>query len=93
MWRRFYEHVIYGGHYVVQAVANLYSTVHSLSYALVEMKRGTIITLHKGGRKRKDDPNNYRAITLSSVILKLYERILLHRLESSIHFSENLDKL
>jgi len=43
------------------------------------MKEGEIITLHKGGRKRKSDPNNDRAITLSSSILKVYEMILLHR--------------
>ena len=42
------------------------------------MKRGNIITLHKGD-ERKDDPNNYRGITLLPVILKLYERILLRR--------------
>ena len=87
----FYEHVIYGGHYIREALAVLYSAMYSLTYAPVEMKRGTIITLHKGGRKRKDDPNNYRAITLSSVLLKIYERILLHRLESN--FTERLDKL
>jgi hypothetical protein len=27
-----------------------------------EMKKGIIITLNNGGKKRKDDPNNYRAI-------------------------------
>ena len=47
----------------------------------VEMKKGTIITLYKGGNKRRDDPDNYRAITLSSVILKLLERIILTRIE------------
>ncbi len=50
-----------------------------------QMKRGIIITLFKGGSKKKDDPNNYRAITLSSVILKLYERILLSRMESKCY--------
>ena len=54
--------------------------MYTLSHTPVEMKRGNIITLHKGGRKRKDDPNNYRGITLLPVILKLYERILLHRI-------------
>ena len=88
----FYEHIIYGGQFILQALATLYSAMYSLSHTPDEMKRGVIITLHKGGRKRKDDPNNYRAITLSSVILKLYERILLHRLEASLHLSEKLDK-
>ena len=48
------------------------------------MPEGIIITLHKGGRKSKTDPNNYRAITLSSAILKLFERLLLARVEASI---------
>ena len=45
------------------------------------MKRGVIISLFKGGNKQKDNPDNYRAITLSSVILKLLERKLLTRIE------------
>ena len=45
------------------------------------MKKGVILTLFKGGNKRKDNPNNYRVITLSSVLLKLLERILLTRIE------------
>ena len=52
------------------------------------MKKGVIITLFKGGNKRKDDPDSYRAITLSSVILKLLERILLTR----IQLFENITK-
>ena len=48
------------------------------------MKRGTIITLHKGGRKSKKDPNNYRAITLTSAVLKLFERLILDKLYDSL---------
>ena len=48
------------------------------------LKQGVIITLHKGGRKSKKDPNNYRAITLSSALLKLFERILLRLLERNL---------
>ena len=48
------------------------------------MKHGIIITLHKGGRKSKKVPNNYRAITLTSSILKLFERLILDRLYNSL---------
>ena len=41
-------------------------------------------TLHKGATKRKDEPNNYRTITLSSCILKLFESILLERCQKNI---------
>ena len=53
------------------------------------MKKGIIITLFKGGNKRKDDPNSYRAITLTSSIFKLFERILCHRITSSMEKSLN----
>ena len=45
------------------------------------MKRGVIVTLFKGGNRRKDNPDNYRAITLSSVLHKLVESILLTCIE------------
>ena len=48
------------------------------------MKCGTIITLHKGGKKRTDDLNNYRAITLTSVILKLFETVIVERSKHTI---------
>ena len=38
--------------------------------------------LFKGGNKRKDNPDNYKAITLSSCLLKLLERILLTRIDN-----------
>ena len=59
------------------------------SYIPNIMKSGIIITLFKGGNKRKDDPNNYRAITLTSSILKPIERILCHRISASIEKSLN----
>ena len=54
------------------------------AYVPNELKRGVIITLHKGGNKRKDVPDNYRAITLTSAVLKLYEAVLLHRCKHAI---------
>ena len=44
------------------------------------MKREIISTLFKGGNKNRRDPNSYRAITLCSTILKLYEKILLQKI-------------
>ena len=55
------------------------------SYVPTALKRGTILTLYKGASKPKNEPNSYRAITLSSSILKLYEKVLLQRLHRSIN--------
>ena len=83
------EHLLYGGESFHVLLATLFSLMLKWSYVPAEMKRGNIITLYKGGRKRKDDPASYRAITLCSSLLKLYERILLSRInvESAIKFS------
>ena len=48
-------------------------------YIPTSLKEGIIITLHKGGRKSKTDPNNYRVINLSSALLKLFELLLLEK--------------
>ena len=53
-------------------------------YILTSLKEGIIITLRKGGRKSKTDPNNYRAITLSSALLKLFEKLLLEKVKTAI---------
>ncbi|MES9880824.1 MAG: reverse transcriptase family protein [Sedimenticola sp.] len=82
--RVYYEHIKYGGECVIQLLKKLFNSMLKFSYMPHQMKRGVIITLFKGGNKKKDDPNNYRAITLSSVILKLYERILLSRMELQV---------
>ncbi|MCG7877806.1 MAG: hypothetical protein N0C90_15945, partial [Candidatus Thiodiazotropha endolucinida] len=62
-----YEHMQYGGEILFRILAKLFTAMIKLSYAPINMKKGIIITLFKGGNKRKDDPENYRAITLSSV--------------------------
>ncbi len=65
-----YEHMIYGGEKLCSVLSDLYSSMLLQSYTPTKLKRGTIITIHKGGKKCKDDPNNYRAITLNSTLLK-----------------------
>ena len=69
------EHLINGGDVLYEQLAKFYTDMYNNSYIPPSLKQGIIITLHKGGRKSKTDPNNYRAITLSSVLLKLFGRI------------------
>ena len=77
----FYEHIMFAGEILHKVLAILFSAMINLAYVPAEMKKGAIITLYKGGNKSKDNPDSYRAITLSSVLLKLLERILLTRIQ------------
>ena len=79
------EHLINGGIELWKQLSLLFTDMYNMGYVPANLKKGIIITLHKGGRKSKSDPNNYRAITLSSCILKLFERILLQRAEAALN--------
>ena len=78
-----YEPIKYGGTILLEILSKFYTAILRLAYAPKDMKKGVIVTHFKGGGRRKDNPDNYRAITLSSVVLKLLERILLTRIELS----------
>ena len=78
------EHIIYGGTVFHQFLLRFYNWMYHYSYMPKKLKYGIIITLHKGGRKKKSDPNNYRAIALSSAILKVYELLLLNEVKSQM---------
>ena len=79
-----YEHLIHSRHVISPILANIFTNMLRKGHIPDAMKKGVIVTLHKGGTKRKDNPNNYRAITLSSCILKLFESILLERCQQNI---------
>lgn len=74
------EHIIYSGCTFRKTFVTLFNAMLLKSYIPESMKIGILVTLYKGGNKRKDDPNSYRAITLTSSVLKLFERILLKRI-------------
>ncbi|MCG7879141.1 MAG: reverse transcriptase domain-containing protein [Candidatus Thiodiazotropha endolucinida] len=83
------EHLIYGGNILHKELSLLFNDMYSCGYVPDRLKRGIIVTIHKGGKKSKTDPDNYRAVTLSSCILKLFERLLLHRAESALSIPLN----
>ena len=70
------EHLIHGGNELFHQIALLFTDMFTCGYIPDSLKQVVIITLHKGGRISKKDPNNYRAISFSSAILKLFECIL-----------------
>jgi len=80
---------LYGGPLVHKVLVKLLSHMLTLFHVPKKMKVGTIITVYKGGKKVKRNPHSYRAITLSSCILKLFEKVLLRRLESNISLTHH----
>ena len=86
----FYENFKLGGNLLHNICAKLFSAMLSYSHCPIDMKKGDIIVLHKGGNKSYSDPNNYRAITLSSVVLKLYESVILSRMKQSRYIINDL---
>ncbi len=76
-----YEHLKYGGYVLQQCLYYLFHQLLKQERVPDAFRDGLIVTLHKGHGKSLTDPNNYRAISLTSVIFKLYEKLLLSRLE------------
>ena len=77
------EHIHFSGRNFRKLLVDLYNAMLLKSYIPISMKVGIIIPLYKGGTKRKDNPDSYRAITLTSCVLKLFERLLLSRILST----------
>ena len=84
-----YEHFIYSGTIIRKLLAKLYTAMLRFSHCPYAMKSGVIVTLFKGGNKLRNDPNSYRAITLSSVFIRLYEAVLLLKLKNNKNLTVN----
>ena len=80
----FNEHLIKWGSALWKQLSLLFTDMYNSGYVPAGLKKGIIVTMHKGRRRSKTEPNNYRAITLSSCILKLLERILLQHAEAAL---------
>ena len=83
------EHLIYGGDIILRYLCKLFNMILKTEYVPLSFRHGTIITLYKGNNKDRTLPNNYRAVTLTSVIGKLLEKIILHRIQN---YLKNIDR-
>ena len=76
-----YEHIKFGGPYLWYALHKLYHSmfenVNMPSNSLI----GMVLPLFKGKGLKASEKDNYRGITLFPVILKVFEMIILNRLE------------
>ena len=74
------EHIYYGGEILKVWLKKVFNRIIALEEVPVCLKEGVILPVYKGKGKDPLQMKNYRGITLSSVIAKLFELIILHRL-------------
>ena len=74
------EHIYYGGEILKVWLKKVFNRIIALEEVPVCLKEGVILLVYKGKGKDPLQMKNYRGITLSSVIAKLFELIILHRL-------------
>ena len=76
------EHLLEAGEAVVKWLANIFNAIVSLEAIPDSLKCGTTVPVYKGGGRDPLRPDSYRGITLSSVVSKGLEMLLLNRLET-----------
>ena len=77
-----YEHIRYGGPPLWQLMFELYREFFEQSSASKSLKTGLILPLFKGKGAKANNKDNYRGRTLFPTLCKIYEMILLNRLET-----------
>ena len=74
------EHLIYGGTAIVLWLKKIFNRIISLEEVPSCLKEGVIIPVYKGKGKDPMVTHSYRGITLSSVIAKAFEIVILNRM-------------
>ena len=76
------EHLKAGGEAVVIWLMKILNVVIELEAVLEILKRGVVVPVYKGGGKDPMNVDSYRGITLTSMVSKVLEFLLLEQLES-----------
>ena len=76
------EHLKSGGEVVVIWLMRILNAVIELEAVPEVLKRGVIVPVYKGGGKDPMRTDSYRGITLTSMVSKVLESLVLERLES-----------
>ena len=73
-------YVSVGGRGLKLCLVKVFNRMIALEHIPPTLNEGLIISIYKGKGKDPFAPGSYRGITLSSVIIKLFEVMILHRL-------------
>ena len=78
------EHLKYGGPVLHEWIWQICNSIIDLEHVPDSLKMGIVIPVYKGGGKDPLDTNSYRGITLTSVIAKVLESLVLARLRDHL---------
>ena len=76
-----YEHIKFGGPYLWYALYKLYRSMFETGNMPSNSLIGMVLPLFKGKALKASEKDNYRGITFFPVIIKVFEMIILNRLE------------
>ena len=74
------EHILFGGQNLRLWLINIFNAIINLESVPPCLTDAIIVPIYKGKGKNPNLTSNYRGIALTSVVGKLFERILLQRL-------------
>ena len=63
----------------------IFNMMHTSEYGPFLFRHGIFVPLYKRNNKDKTSPNSYRAITLTSVMGKVYEKVVLSRITKMLN--------
>ncbi len=75
------EHLKAGGEATVIWLMNILNSVVELEAVPEILKTGVVVPIYKGGRKDPLKADSYRGVTLTSMVAKVLESLLLERLQ------------
>ena len=81
------EHILFGGRTLRVVLLKLYNAILYLELVPRIWKKGLIIPIFKGHGKSRSAVENYRLVTLLSVLYKIYEMIFRGRI--TLYFDAN----
>ena len=78
---------MYAGNKLTSLLTSLLNSIVKAGYIPKSFRKGFTIPLLKGPNKDATDPGNYRGISLLSNMAKVLEKLLLLRLEETVHLN------
>ena len=78
------EHIIHAGHSVVKMLRILFNAILKYEKVPTQWQTSILIPIYKGKGKSRSDPESYRPVSLIPCFSKLFEKLLLSRVNTYI---------